>query len=349
MIADALALAGPLHQLTEVLSAEPFVPEPVRDVMRPVSAGLEVAQTLGPPLEHLVTAAWDSLASLGAAQSVEELGRTVGALVESAGEIARVTAVAAEIVVRGTVEVIGIAEQFLARAVALGPGLVTPVGQAALVGLAAEHLVRGIHVVERVQSELRAPTAELRRIQASIPGAPPVPGEIAAGTVHPAGAEGAAAGAGAEGQTASHVGSPAAAVMGEGVEVTLPDGSTATAPNERAATAVRSALTQQGVPYSWGGTSPGVGLDCSGLTQWAYGQSGVELPRLAQEQGIGTPVSQSEIMPGDLAVWDGHVAMCIGNSQMVEAGDPVSVSGVRTDNCGMGFHGFFRPTDGTAT
>ena len=183
MIADALALAGPLHQLTEVLSAEPFVPEPVRDVMRPVSAGLEVAQTLGPPLEHLVTAAWDSLASLGAAQSVEELGRTVGALVESAGEIARVTAVAAEIVVRGTVEVIGIAEQFLARAVALGPGLVTPVGQAALVGLAAEHLVRGIHVVERVQSELRAPTAELRRIQASIPGAPPVPGEIAAGRV----------------------------------------------------------------------------------------------------------------------------------------------------------------------
>ena len=126
----------------------------------------------------------------------------------------------------------------------------------------------------------------------------------------------------------------------------LPDGSTALAPNERAATAVRAALSQQGVPYAWGGTSPGQGLDCSGLTQYAYREAGVELPRLAQQQHLGhTQVASGDLMPGDLAVWDGHVAMVVGNGLMVEAGDPVSVSAVRTNNIGMQFYGFYRPTE----
>ena len=129
-----------------------------------------------------------------------------------------------------------------------------------------------------------------------------------------------------------------------GVEIRLPDGSTATAPNPEAANAVRNALSQQGVPYQWGGTAPGQGLDCSGLTQWAYGEAGIELPRTAQEQTVGIPVDSGDLMPGDLAVWDGHVAMVIGNGQMVEAGDPVQVSAVRTANIGMGFYGFYRPT-----
>lgn len=375
MIADALAYAGPIRQILDLLSAEEFVPEPARDVMRPVSDGLEVAQRLGPPLERLLSETWDSLASLGAAHSVAEIGRTVGALTESAVEIARVTAVAADIVVRGTIEVIGIVQQFIARAAALGPTLMTPPGQVALLGLATEHLARGIQVAERVQLELKGPTLELRAIAAGIPDAPGVPGGITdsstggainastaahtgsgpgslgssgtasadgispSGAAYPGGAGGSASGAGDSAGAG-------AGVLGGGVDVVLPDGSVATAPNEQAAGAVRNALSQQGVPYVWGGTTPGQGLDCSGLTQWAYRDAGVEIPRLAQEQGVGAQVSRSDLMPGDLAVWDGHVAMYIGNGQLVEAGDPVSVSGLRTDNIGMSFYGFYRPTGG---
>ncbi|BAW04472.1 C40 family peptidase [Nocardia seriolae] len=130
-----------------------------------------------------------------------------------------------------------------------------------------------------------------------------------------------------------------------GVKVTLPDGSTVVAPNVRAADAVRSALSAIGTPYVWGGEAPGVGMDCSGLTQWAYGQAGVSLPRLAQEQGYGHQrVGPGDLMPGDLAVWDGHVAMVVGNGELVEAGEPVPIGPIRTENSGMRFLGFYRPT-----
>ncbi|MEU6580942.1 NlpC/P60 family protein [Nocardia sp. NPDC046763] len=133
--------------------------------------------------------------------------------------------------------------------------------------------------------------------------------------------------------------------QGNGVAVTLPDGSTVEAPNQRAADAVRNALSAVGTPYVWGGETPGAGMDCSGLTQWAYAQAGVSLPRMAQEQGYGhQQVGPGDLMPGDLAVWDGHVAMVIGNGQLVEAGDPVQVGPIRTENSGMRFLGFYRPT-----
>ncbi|MCV7170770.1 C40 family peptidase, partial [Mycobacterium manitobense] len=137
---------------------------------------------------------------------------------------------------------------------------------------------------------------------------------------------------------------PDARSFGDGAAVRLPDGSTAMAPNKVAGDAVRHALTQLGVPYDWGGTTPGVGLDCSGLTQWAYGQAGLDIPRLAQEQDIGAAVDAGSLLPGDLAVWDGHVAMVVGDGTMIEAGDPVQLSAIRTTNAGQGFQGFWRPT-----
>jgi cell wall-associated NlpC family hydrolase len=132
---------------------------------------------------------------------------------------------------------------------------------------------------------------------------------------------------------------------GDGVGVNLPDGSSAEAPNEVAAQAVRNAMTALGTPYVWGASNPPSGTDCSGLTSWAYGNAGLQLPRHSAAQAIGASVPDaSQLLPGDLTVWDGHVAMIVGNGQMIEAGDPVQVNPVRTSNIGMAWLGFYRPT-----
>lgn len=132
---------------------------------------------------------------------------------------------------------------------------------------------------------------------------------------------------------------------GSGVGVNLPDGSSAEAPNEIAAQAVRNAMTALGTPYVWGASNPPSGTDCSGLTSWAYGNAGFELPRHSSAQAMGASVPDaSQLLPGDLVVWQGHVAMVVGNGQMIEAGDPVQINPIRTSNIGMPFMGFYRPT-----
>jgi len=92
-----------------------------------------------------------------------------------------------------------------------------------------------------------------------------------------------------------------------------------------AAKAVAAAESQIGVPYQWGGEDPGVGFDCSGLTQWSWAQAGVSLPRTAAEQyDAVTHIPLSAMQPGDLVFWsDGsgisHVAIYIGNGDVVHA------------------------------
>jgi cell wall-associated NlpC family hydrolase len=154
-------------------------------------------------------------------------------------------------------------------------------------------------------------------------------------------------GGGNTGSSGPAVLTPPSDQYGSGTQVRLPGGQTVDAPNERAAIAVRAALSRLGLPYVWGGTDPDKGMDCSGLTQWAYGQAGVKLPRTAATQTIGQKVDINDIQPGDLIIWSGHVAMYIGNGQMVEephTGSVCHVVPLRTSNAGEPLLGVFRPS-----
>ncbi len=99
-----------------------------------------------------------------------------------------------------------------------------------------------------------------------------------------------------------------------------------------------NALQYLGVPYTWGGTSPQTGFDCSGLVQKVYQNEGINLPRTAAEQSnVGTPVSSiSQAVPGDLIFYGSpadHVGIYLGNGLMVNApeqGQSVSVTQVGT-------------------
>ncbi|MEU6511012.1 bifunctional lytic transglycosylase/C40 family peptidase [Streptomyces sp. NPDC046942] len=136
-------------------------------------------------------------------------------------------------------------------------------------------------------------------------------------------------------------------------------------------TVIEAALSQRGVPYSWGGgdasgpaygsccspsgkSGAGIkGFDCSGLTTYAYARVGINLPRTAAEQaGVGRRIPAGlgpiALRPGDLVFYayapgrDStifHVGIYLGSGQMVNAARPGTV--VRLDAVGTmsGFAG----------
>jgi hypothetical protein len=96
--------------------------------------------------------------------------------------------------------------------------------------------------------------------------------------------------------------------------------------------AVSDAESQLGVPYVWGGETPGQGFDCSGLVQWSYQQAGVKLPRTSQAQWAALKghhsVPTNAVQAGDLifmagsdgtADAPGHVAMMVSSHQLIQA------------------------------
>ncbi|MDO1484141.1 NlpC/P60 family protein [Rhodococcus rhodochrous] len=276
--------------------------------------------------------AWCGTAASQAVASAEQLLADVLTAADRGSALAGIALEATVTVVTGAAEIARLVDSFVTFAERAAPATSLPQGRLALLAVAIDHLVAGLDVLTRVTGTLAELTDRTSALLPPEPSAPPL-GSGDHRDPDPAGDEP---------RTLHTFGGGFSA----GVEVRLPDGSVSLAPNETAAAAVRHALAQQGTPYVWGGTSPGSGLDCSGLTQYAYAQAGVELPRLAQEQDVGTRVDPAAALPGDLVVWDGHVAMVVGNGLMVEAGDPVSVTPMRTGNGGMAFHGVYRPTAG---
>ena len=83
-----------------------------------------------------------------------------------------------------------------------------------------------------------------------------------------------------------------------------------------------------GNPYVWGGTSLTNGADCSGFVLSLYAKYGITLPHSSRAQAnCGRRVALSEIKPGDLVFYTkggtiNHVAMYIGNGQVIHASNP---------------------------
>lgn len=94
--------------------------------------------------------------------------------------------------------------------------------------------------------------------------------------------------------------------------------------------AVDFAMDQIGDAYVYGAAGPDA-WDCSGLTMGAWGAAGVSLPHSSSGQmSSGTPVSSSELQPGDLVFYYdpvSHVGIYIGNGQIVHASNPESPVG----------------------
>jgi cell wall-associated NlpC family hydrolase len=82
--------------------------------------------------------------------------------------------------------------------------------------------------------------------------------------------------------------------------------------------ALLSALTQVGVPYRRRTSEAGVGFDCSGLTTYAWAQSGINLYRQSAVQIRNASARTSETaQAGDLVYYPGHIMMWLGVDSLI--------------------------------
>jgi cell wall-associated NlpC family hydrolase len=110
------------------------------------------------------------------------------------------------------------------------------------------------------------------------------------------------------------------------------------------------ALSQLGVPYSFGGTSPDAGFDCSGLVQYVFRRTrNVDLPRTTFELArVGQTVPPPALQPGDLVFFNtlrrefSHVGIYLGEERFIHApatGGVVRIESLRSDYWTRRFNG----------
>ena len=90
-----------------------------------------------------------------------------------------------------------------------------------------------------------------------------------------------------------------------------------------------------GNPYVYGGNSLTNGIDCSGLVQQIHAKYGISTPRNSTSLRYGgKAVAVSDMMPGDVVCYEGHVAIYIGGGQIVHASNskPYPAGGIKTSN-----------------
>ena len=104
---------------------------------------------------------------------------------------------------------------------------------------------------------------------------------------------------------------------------------------------VATAKKYLGYNYTYGGSSPSTGFDCSGFTSYVFKQHGISLNRTAAGQySNGVAVSRANLQPGDLVMFGksgiNHVAIYIGGGKIIHASTPST--GVRIDSLSTGYY-----------
>ena len=104
----------------------------------------------------------------------------------------------------------------------------------------------------------------------------------------------------------------------------------------KAQVAVQAAYAVVGTQYVWGSSDPSVGLDCSGVTVYAWRQAGVSLPHPALAQYTSYPrIPLSAVQPGDLVYYGQfgpHIAIHVGGGQIIHASSPAPGGQTRVDS-----------------
>lgn len=117
-----------------------------------------------------------------------------------------------------------------------------------------------------------------------------------------------------------------------------------------AANVLNTADDYLGVRYTWGGTTPRGGFDCSGFTQFVFREHGIELPRTSRQQvnaGDALSLRVSALIPGDLVFFDAsendgvidHMAIYVGDNRIIHSSS--SGNGVGYDDFGTSRGRFF--------
>ena len=109
---------------------------------------------------------------------------------------------------------------------------------------------------------------------------------------------------------------------------TTSSGTSSTSYSSKGAAIAATAKSYVGYRYTYGGSSPSTGFDCSGFTQYVYKVNGIYIPRTVSGQAYsGWGVSRSSLRPGDILVFQNtagyglsHVGIYVGNGWMVDAG-----------------------------
>lgn len=95
---------------------------------------------------------------------------------------------------------------------------------------------------------------------------------------------------------------------------------------------ISNAKTHLGVPYVWGGKTH-KGFDCSGFSQTVFKETGIDIPRTAEEQfKMGTAVNKEELQKGDLIFFEtirkgpSHLGIYIGDKKFIHSSSSKGVN-----------------------